>query len=307
MRRYTNLFVLAGVIFLFLGCEQLGLMGPKAKKAAPKPPIGVTVVARVGDFYITADDLNREIEANNTLATQQGMPQFKIDTRDKKIAYLRDQLVRRYMLFQEALDRGLDRNEDIAKTLEYAKMDLLVRKLVSDELAKIDVANGEVEDFYNQNKDALKEPEQRKILEIVAATEDDARQAYSELLKPGADFASVARQLSKADTASKGGDLGFVALEPDPKRRVRFDKFYEVAFSPSLEAGDISNIFKGTDGKFYIIKVENIKKSQARPLSELKENIKNFILSQKQDKAMTDLANKLSGQTKIEVYEGKVD
>lgn len=307
MRR-ANIFILTLVAgFLFLGCDNLPFLsaGPK-KSAVPKPPIGATVVARVGSFYITAEDLDREVQANNALADQQGVPQLKIDTREKKLTYLRDRVVQRYMLYQEAIDRGLDKNEDVARTLEYAKMDLLVRQLMAEELQKIEVTDDEARDFYNKNKEALKEPEQRKILEIVTGTEDEAKQASIELLK-GTDFTAVAKQFSKADTASKGGDLGFIIINPDPKQRIRFDKFYEVAFSPSLDAGQISSIFKGPDGKYYIVKVDSIKQSQVRPLTEMKDMIKNYLLTQKQNQVLTDLANRLAGQIKIEVYEGKVD
>jgi len=305
MRKESILVVvLAGL--LIMGCENLGFPSAKPKRGMPKPPPGAVVVATVGTFYITAEDLDREVQANNALADQQRMPQLKLDTRDKKIAYLRDRVVQRYMLYQEALDRGLDRNEDITRTLEYAKMDLLVRQLMAEELQKIEVTDSEVQDFYTQNKEALKEPEQRKISEIVTNTEDEARQANIELLK-GTDFASVAKQFSKADSASKGGDLGLMMVDPDPKKRIRPDKFYEIAFSPSREAGEISSIFKTPDGKFYIIKVDSIKTSQAKPLSEMKEPIRNFLLTQKQDKALTELANRLAGQIKIELYEGKVD
>lgn len=306
MRKFSNLFILFGIIFLFLGCEQLGLLGMKPKKAVPKPPVGAIVVAMVGDLYITSDDLDKEIEAYNAEMTQKGTPKEKIDTRDKKIAYLRDQLVYRYMLYQDALDRNIDKNPDIERALEYAKMQLLVSKVLSDELQKIEVSDRDVEDFYNQNKEALKEPEQRRISEIAANTEDEARQANIELLR-GTDFATVAKQYSKSDSANRGGDLGYLYIDPDPKKRIRFDNFYERAFSPSLGKGEISSIFKGPDGKYYIVKVEDIKKAQTKPLSELKDDIKNYLAREKTNNVMKELADRLKGQIKIEVYEGKVD
>jgi peptidyl-prolyl cis-trans isomerase C len=291
---------------MLTGCEDISWLTGKPKKPiTPMPPKGAKIVAKVGNFYVAAEDLNKEIENFNALVTAQGLPQNKIDTRDKKINYLRNEIVRKYILYQEALDRRLDKKEDIAKALENTKINLLIAELVREELQKIDVSSKEIEDFYSQNKESLKEPEQRKILEIVTPTEAEARQVYIELLK-GEDFASLARQYSKATTATKGGDLGFIALELDPKKRLRFDKFYEMAFSPTLEAGNISSIFKGPEG-YYIIKLESIKKPEAKSLSELWDNIKDWLLFEKQQKAIADLAQKLAGETKIEIYEGKVE
>jgi len=292
------------VVGLFLGCEKIPfLAGKPAKPISVQPPVGT--VAKVGTFFIATDDLNKEIEDYNAMVTAQGMPQNKIDTRDKKVNYLRNELVRKYILYQEALDRSLDKKENIAKAIENTKINLLVAELVREELEKIDVSSKEIEDFYNQNKDLLKEPEQRRVFEIMTNTEEEAKQVYIELLK-GGDFAALAKQYSKAQTAAKGGDLGFITLELDPQKRIRFDKFYEVAFSPSLEAGNISSIFKGTEG-YYIIRLEGIKETQAKSLSELWDNIKSWLLFEKQQKAIADLASRLTGETKIEIYEGKVE
>lgn len=308
LKIFRNSFIAFIFAIAFFGCDNLPFFKPQPKKkeaVTQGPPAGATVVAKVGNFYVTAEDLNKEVEAYNNLLAAQGLPQNKVDSRDKKVAYLRNELVRKYILYQEALDRGLDKKTDILRALEETKISLLVAELLRQEIEKIDVTSKEIEDFYNQNKELLKEPEQRKILEIVTDSEAEAKQAYIELLK-GGDFAALARQFSKAATSAKGGDVGLLSLEPDPKKRVRFDKFYEVAFSPTLEAGEISSIFKGPDG-YYIIKLDSIKKSEAKSLSELWDNIKSWLLFEKQQKAIADLANKLSGETKIEIYEGKVD
>lgn len=292
-------------IFILLGCEQFPWPPGKAKKPTLGPPQGATVVASVGDFYITTDDLKREVDNYNALMDAQRMPQNKIDTREKKITYLKEDVVRKYILYQEALKRRLDKKEDIMKILEDARISLLVAALLREETEKVEVNDKEIEDFYNQNKNLLKEPDQRKISEIVTETEEQAKQVYIELLK-GGDFVSLAGQYSKAASAGSGGDLGYIIYEFDPKKRIRFDEFYEVAFSPSLDVGSISNIFKGPDG-YYIIKLQDIKISEIRPFKELKDNIKNWLLFEKQQKALANLADRLSGETKIEIHEGNVN
>ena len=306
--RLKSVLVVLGVIILVAGCDNLPFFKkPQPKKQAPLagPPPGVTVVAKVGNFYISANDLNKEVEGFNALLAAQGLSHNKIDSRDKKISYLRNEIVRKYILYQEALDRGLDKKEDIIRALENTKISLVVAELLREETEKVSVTSKEIEDFYNENKEMLRDPEQRKILEIMVPTEADAKQVYIELLK-GGDFVALAKQYSKAASAVNGGDLGFITLDPDPKKRIRSDKFYEVAFAPSLEAGGISNIFKGQDG-YYILKVESIKKSEIKSLSELWDNIRSWLLMEKQRKAMGDLSDRLAGETKVEIYEGKVD
>lgn len=311
MRGIRNLvFVLAAILVIF-GCDKLPfLKSSKSKSSSSRSasgslPAGESIVARVGNFYITAKELNKEVENFNALVTIQGMPQNKIDSRDKKISYLRNEIVRKYVLYQEALDRGIDRKPEVVSEIERSKVNIVVSELLKEELDKINVSSQEVEDFYNQNKEFLKEPDQRRISEIVTSSEEEAKQVYIELLK-GGDFGALARQYSKAPSASKGGDLGFIALETDPQKRIRPDKFYEVAFSPTLEEGSISNIFKGPEG-YYILKITGIKKAEPKSLSDLWNNIKNLLLFEKQQRAIADLAGKLAGEVKIEIYEGKVD
>ena len=107
MRKVSTVCVMIIAACVIAGCENMPFLKPAAKKSqAPKPPVGAVIVARVGDFYITAEDLDREVENYNALVTQQNMPQNKIDTREKKIDYLRNELVRKYMLYQDALDKA---------------------------------------------------------------------------------------------------------------------------------------------------------------------------------------------------------
>lgn len=300
----TFLFFL---IVALAGCDQVtGLLHPKeAKKSAEiaAMPKGV-IVAKAGNFYITLDDLNKEIESYNSFVAAQKMDQYKIDTREKKITYLRNELIRKYVLYQEALDRGLDKRDDIAKAVESAKREILVGELDREEKEKISVTSKDVEDFYNQNRDTyFKDPEQRKVSEIVTPTEDEAKQVMIELLK-GTDFSALARQYSKGSTAADGGSVGFLNLDPDPKKRTRFDKYYEIAYS--LEKGNTSTIFKGPDG-YYIVRLDEVKKAEIRPLNDVWDNIKNMLTYERQQKAISDLASKLSGENKIEIYEGKVE
>lgn len=303
MPRIRSFCIIALTAFLFLGCENIPFF-PKSKPVKKPPssnkaPAG-EIIAQVGNFYVTADDLDREVEVYNKLV----QPKDKIDTRDKKINYLRNEVVRKYILYQEALDRRLDGKADLQQALENYKISLLVGELINEEFKKIEVTSEEIESFYDAHKDIFREPEQRRIYELVTASEQDAKQAYIELLK-GGDFAALAKQYSKSTSAGNGGDLGFVILESDPQKRIRSNKFYEIAFSPSLEIGSISNIFQETDG-YYIIKVQGIKKSEPKSLSAVWDDIKAWLLFERQQKAIADLASRLTGETKIEIYEGRV-
>ena len=294
------------IFFVFLslalcGCDKIQALFPKgtaAKQAITQaqPVVQGKIIARVNNIPITLEDLNQEVEAVNAIPDIK--PEAKINTRDKKLNYLKNELVRRALLYQAALDRGLEKKDEVVRALEKTKEDLLVVELVREETAKIEVSSAEVEDYYNKFKEQLKEPEERQVREIIVSTEAEAKDILIELLK-GSDFAELSRQRSKAPTANNGGDLGFIA------RGKKFAQFDEFAFSESLEPGRYSNIFKGPEG-YYIIKLETKRGGKLRSLSEMWEDIKRGLTFLKQQQRIEDLISKLSQQAKIEIYEGEI-
>jgi peptidyl-prolyl cis-trans isomerase C len=293
-------FVFAGV----LGCDKI--KPPVAKKKEVKeakiPPSAIPqangpVVARVNNIPIGLDDLNQEIEIYNANVPDDS-PDLKITTKEQKISYLKNEMVRRTLLYQDALDKGLDRNQDVISALEKTKVQLLVMELLKQVSEKIDVSSKEIENYYNTYKDQLREPEERQIREIVSSNEADARDILIQLLQ-GADFATLARENSKSPSAKNDGDLGFVKLGD------RSPQFDSVAFSDSLEVGKISSIFKTPEG-YCIIKLEAKRGGKQKPLSEMWDDIKRGLTILKQQQAIEDLIGKLSRDAKIDVYEGEI-
>jgi parvulin-like peptidyl-prolyl isomerase len=291
-----------GVLLALAGCGKIQL--PGAKKPMVKedgvqaaPVVTGTIIAKVNNIPITLENLVQEIDTFNATVPAD-KPTEKIDTRDEKIDYLKKEMVQRVLLYQEALDRGMDRREVVVSSLEKAKQDLLVVELAKEEAKSVDVTSKEIEDYYNAAKDQLKEPEQRQIRQIVVATEAEAKDILIQLLQ-GADFAQLAKDRSKDAAAANGGDLGLLELGQ------KFKQFDEIAFSDNLGVGQTSNYFKGPDG-YYIVKVEAKRGGKQKTVSELWDDIKRYLLFVKQQKQIDDLISKLSQKAKIEVYEGAI-
>jgi len=302
MRRNTIIIILSIFLFFSLyGCDKIGLTSKKTttkeEKTQVAPLVKGTIIAKINNIPITLEDLAQEIEAFNAMVPE-NRPEAKINTREKKIDYLKNEMVRRVLLYQQALDKGLDKKEEVLRALEKTKQDLLVVELVREEAAKVEASSAEIEDYYNKYKEQLKEPEERQIREIVVPTEAEAKEILIELLK-GADFADLARQRSKAASASNGGDLGFLAKG---KRSPQFDA---VAFSETLEVGQYTNVFKGSDG-YYILKLEVKRGGKQKSLSEMWDDIKRGLQFLKQQQRIEDLIGKLSQEAKIEIYEGEI-
>lgn len=295
-------FLIPIAIFLFTGCKKL--FPPKiattpAVTQAPVVEVKGTVIAKVNNQPITLEDLNSEVEIFNSYIPED-KPNEKVDTRDKKIAYLKNEMVRRALFAQEAMHRGLEKKEDVQKAVENFKQSLLVSELVKTETANTEVTSAEIEDFYNRSKESLKEPEERRIREIVVATEVDAKDILIELLK-GSDFATLAQTRSTSASAKNGGDLGYIK-KGETKKSPQFE---DIAFSSTIELGRTSNYFKAPEG-YCILKFEAKREGKVKTLSELWDEIKNGLTFLKQQQKIEELIGKLSRDAKIEVIESAI-
>jgi len=288
------------VLILIFGCDSLSFLNPKKPqivKERPRIAVSGKVIARVDDIPITLEELNQDITDFNETVPQD-KPEQKITTKEQKVEFVRERLVRRALLYEEALRRGLDSSADVVQALERTKMDLLVVKLVKEETDKVEVTSKEIEDAYNTYKDQLREPEERQIREIVVSSEQDAKDVLVQLLQ-GADFATLAKERSKAASSKQGGDLGFIS------KGDKFAQFDEVAFSNMLDVGKTSNIFKGPQG-YYILKLEAKRGGKQKTLSELWDDIKRTLTFLKQQQKLEELVNNVSKTAKININEGEI-
>ncbi|MFH1768642.1 MAG: hypothetical protein ABH858_05755, partial [Candidatus Omnitrophota bacterium] len=95
-------------IFSFSACDNLPF-GKKPKKPAQKQSkfsaVTGTVIARVNDYPITLEDLNEEIDRYN-IDFAKDNPELKITKAEDKVNYLRNEIIRRILLYQDAVARG---------------------------------------------------------------------------------------------------------------------------------------------------------------------------------------------------------
>jgi len=139
-------------------------------------------------------------------------------------------------------------------------------ELALDDLAKsIKPTSAQLEMFYQEQQDAFRTDERRKISHILLSDENKALIQAAEIKErlKSSSFGSLAGEFS-ADklSASKGGDLGLiVAGDMDPD-------FEEIAFG--LAEGEVSDPVK-TEFGYHIIKVTELTPGVVKPYEEVKK------------------------------------
>jgi len=149
---------------------------------------------------------------------QQDTPQLQ--------ALVRQELVDREILVQEAERRGLSAKNDVKFQLDNARQQVLINALVQDHLSKSAITDADIRAEYDRltKGDAGKEYRARHIL---VEKEDEAK-AIIDRLKKGAKFEELAKQSKDPGSAANGGDLDWADarsfVEPFSKAMVALQK-----------------------------------------------------------------------------------
>lgn len=180
---------------------------------------------------------------------------------------------------------------------EYIPVDL------QDYWEEVKVTPPEVQDYYYSHRETYRSPKEIRARHILFQTDPRNPEAFAqtreeaesilENIKAGRSFASLARKYSQdPGSAEAGGDLGYFKKGEMPK------PFEEVAFS--LKPGEVSELVHTRYG-YHIIKVEDIKETTTRSLSEVEGQITDILRKLK----AKELARKRAEQIHQQILAGK--
>ncbi|MBE0417079.1 MAG: peptidylprolyl isomerase [Coriobacteriia bacterium] len=167
----------------------------------------------------------------------------------------------------------------------------LMEELVGDE----EVTEEEIADYYSQNGSQFEEQAAVKASHILFDPDDKAtaEQVLAEI-KAGGDFAELAKTNSKdPGSAAQGGDLGW----SDPARP--FVTEFQTALD-SLEVGEISDLIE-TEYGWHIIKVDEIREQRTKPIDEVRDQIEQTILQQRNIAAYQEFLAEVRADAEIEI------
>lgn len=270
-----NIFSLALAVLILFSC---------AKKEEKKGPY----LAKVGDAQITQADFEREFKnlpdfVQNMLQGKSGKEKFL------------DELIKKEMLHQEALKRGLDKDSEYLKKVEDFKKINLVTLLLEKEMeSKGKVSDKEVREYYEKHKGDFTPVIQIRASHILVKTGGEARK-IAERIKKGEDFAEIAKKSSlDAASANTGGDLGFFS------RGQMVPEFESAAIK--LKPGEISEPVKTKFG-YHIIKVTDKKMGQAIELDKVKDIISRRLSAERQKEVFDSYIGGLKKKYKVEINE----
>lgn len=211
-------------------------------------------------------------------------------------------IIRQNNLTEEEFKRILAEEDiDYLEYRTHIEEQLLVSRLLNIEVrSKIRVDLKEIEEYYQRHRNQYGGEMQFRVRHILFLTNgsngtmEKARenaQIVLEKLRNGEDFVTLARLYSQDPSASSGGDLGFL------KQGEMLPAFEEAL--KRLEVGEISEPIQTKYG-FHIIRLEEKRGGEQKPLEAVRAEIENLLINQKMQRRYEEWMKELRDAAYIE-------
>lgn len=181
-----------------------------------------------------------------------------------------DRLIDHQALVQLALRQHLDNDPVVRQEMQDATDRVLEGALLS-RAAKPEVREETIQARYAKEYAGRPATEEVRARHILVSTEADAKDLIGRLNK-GADFSSLAKQLSKDPDGANGGDLGFF------RRDQVWPEFADVAFA--LQPGQISQTPIHNEFGWHVVKVEERRIVAPPSYSEVHDTLRQSLLQE---------------------------
>lgn len=239
-----------------------------AAAAVPTSPPAVTVNGKPlsqKTFEVYAEGLARK-------------PFAELTPEDRE--QIRENLVRVELFAQEAEKNGLLKDPDVVAAIEIQRLQL-IQQATAQKLAKDQVpTEAELRAEYETQLAAMPLIELRARHIVVSG--EDVAQKVIDRLKGGADFASLAKQMSiHKESARNGGELGWFppnAMGPEFGNAVSL-----------LKKGEITPRPVQTRMGWHVVQLEETRDRATPPFEQVREQLSKLVLTKKLTKSSDDM------------------
>ena len=200
---------------------------------------------------------------------------------------VRDELVNREVLMQEAQKTGIAKQPEVQTQLDMARQEIIVSAYLRDWVRKHPISDADIQKEYDRAKTQHGDKEY-KARHILVETEDQAKSLIAEL-KKGGKFEDLASKNSKdTGSAQRGGDL-------DWNVPATYDKQFSDAMV-KLDKGKYTDTPVRTRFGFHIIQLDDVRPARFASLAEVKPRIQQMLAQSK----IEGLVKELRAKAKIE-------
>jgi peptidyl-prolyl cis-trans isomerase C len=202
---------------------------------------------------------------------------------DSIMPILLDRLIDHAALTMTARRAGLDKQLDVQREMRAAADQVLEREFLA-QVTPAKVTEAAIQARFDQEYANRPPTDEVRARHILVGSEAEAKSVLAEL-KDGADFATVARAVSKDPDGKQGGDLGFF------RRDQVWPGFADVAFS--LQPGQISPVPIHNEFGWHIVKIEERRLVAPPTSSEVRDRIRQELTADAVRETIADARSQL--------------
>jgi len=206
---------------------------------------------------------------------------------DQTRAMVREELVNREVIAQEAAKSGIAKSAEVQNQLDLARQEIIVGAYVRDWMRKHPVSDADIQKEYDKARSQTGDKEY-KARHILTETEDQAKDMIAQL-KKGAKFDELATKNSKdPGTKERGGDLDWNVPGV-------FDKQFSDAMM-KLEKGKYTEAPVQTRFGYHVIQLDDVRPVKFPALADVKPRIQQQLVQAK----IEELVRGLRAKAKVE-------
>ena len=204
---------------------------------------------------------------------------------------VKEELINRELLAQEAARRGLDKSPDVAVQLDLSKQEILMGALLREVVKGSAVSEDAIKKEYERLKGQLGSREY-KARHILVQKEDEAKDIIAQIRK-GVSFEKLAAEKS-IDPGSKvrGGEL-------DWSSPAQYVKPFGDALA-RLKKGQMTETPVQSNFGWHVIRLDDERPTKVPPYDQVKQNLQQQLTAQAQKQAYEKTISDLRAKAKIE-------
>ncbi len=238
------------------------------------------------------------VAQNAAIVNGKSIPSARVDAMVKQMAQqgqkdspemrsmIRDELINREVLAQEADRQGIANRPEVKNQIELARQSIVIRALAQEFIAKNPVKDEDLKAEYDKFK-ATQSGKEYHARHILVEKEDEAKAIIAKL-KDGAKFEELAKASKDPGSGNQGGDLGWAPQDA-------FVKPFSDAMV-ALKAGEITQAPVQTQFGYHVIKLEEVRDAQLPAFDEVKGQIAESLQQRKLQEFQQGLRKKAKVQ-----------
>ncbi|PKO89716.1 MAG: peptidylprolyl isomerase [Betaproteobacteria bacterium HGW-Betaproteobacteria-12] len=195
---------------------------------------------------------------------------------------VREELIRRELLAQEAKKKGLDKKGTVPGQVELAKQAVLIRAYLSEHVRANPITEERLKAEYEGIKANLGSTEY-KARHVLVEKEDDAKAIIAKLEK-GEKFSELAKQSKDPGSRDTGGELGW-------NSPAAYVKPFGDALT-KLKKGEYTKAPVKSDFGYHVIQLDDSRPSTPPPYDQVKQQLQQRAGQQQIEQLVKDLRAK---------------